>query len=90
MVINTKKTIHPDPSHRLQGNFKETKAQPLVKPRTTEIDTNNHTAPHMVQQNNQQQKHFRTLNHHQKDDTSTYQDKPKRTKPSICNSSQQQ
>jgi hypothetical protein len=31
----------------------------------------------MVQQNNQQQKHFRTLNHHHKDDTSTYQDKPK-------------
>ncbi len=30
----------------------------------------------MVQQNNQQQKHFRTLNHH-KDDTSTYKDKPK-------------
>jgi hypothetical protein len=31
----------------------------------------------MVQQNNQQQKHFKTLNHHHKDDTSTYQDKPK-------------
>ena len=57
-----RETIHPDPSHQPQGNFEETKAQPLVNPRTTKIETNNHTAPHMVQQNNQQQKHFRTLN----------------------------
>jgi hypothetical protein len=49
------------PAINSKENFEETKAQPLVKPRTTKIETNNHTAPHMVQQNNQQQKHFRTL-----------------------------
>jgi len=30
-----RETIHPDPSHQPQGNFEETKAQPLEKPRTT-------------------------------------------------------
>jgi hypothetical protein len=38
--------------------LKETKAQPLVKPRTTKIETNKHTAPHIVQQNKQQQRTF--------------------------------
>jgi hypothetical protein len=36
-ITDIKKTIHPDPSHQLQGNFEETKAQPLVQPRTTKI-----------------------------------------------------
>ncbi len=53
-----RETILPDPSHQPQGNFEETKAQPLEKPRTTLITTNKRTAPHIVQQNKQQQRTF--------------------------------
>ncbi len=66
MVINTKGNHPPRPQPSTPRNFRKTKAQPLKKPRTTRNKTDKHTAPHIVQQNKQQQTHFRTLNHHQK------------------------
>ncbi len=51
-----RETIHPDPSHQPQENFEETKAQPLENLELRKLKPIKHTAPHIVQQNKQQQK----------------------------------
>ena len=50
-----RKTIHPHPSHQPPGNFEETEAKPLEKPRAMQTMNKKRTEPHIVQQYKQQQ-----------------------------------